>query len=77
MQVPVFIAQGELDETTVKPATTRQMMDSLCRQGANLTYEQYPDVTHRGVMATSRETSFEFADALLANQSVPGNYCGK
>ena len=77
MQVPVFIAQGELDATTVKPDTTRQMMDALCRQGAVLQYEEYPGVTHRGVMVSARSVAFKFADAQLANQGVSDNYCSK
>lgn len=77
MQVPVLIAQGDKDETTVKPPSTKKMMNELCSKGADLEYHEYAGVSHRGVMDSAEQAAFQFADKVLKNQSISSNYCGK
>ena len=75
MQVPVFIAQGTDDETTVTPATTKPMAESLCAHGAQVTYKLYDHQTHVSVIYASKDDAFSFADAVFAGR-IPAGSCG-
>jgi pimeloyl-ACP methyl ester carboxylesterase len=74
LQVPVFIAQGEKDQTTVTPPTTRQMMGALCGKGARIQYKEYAGEDHGSVIMASSADSLRFISSVLSNQT-PANDC--
>lgn len=68
MQVPVAIMQGEKDETTVTPPTTKLMIRALCSKGARVHYKEYADETHGSVVQASVKESLRFLDAVFKGE---------
>lgn len=73
MKVPVFVVQGEKDETTVTPPTTRPMVSALCAKGARIQYKEYAGATHGSVIAASAADGFAYLKALFDGTPVPSN----
>ena len=68
LQVPVAIMQGEKDETTVTPPTTKLMIRALCSKGARVHYKEYADETHGSVVQASAKESLRFLDAVFKGE---------
>lgn len=74
LKVPVMIAQGAQDETSVTPKTTGKMVASLCSAKAQVDYQIYEQANHDGVMSASSDTAFRFAETVLSGKT-PKNSC--
>lgn len=74
LKVPVLVAQGKQDETSVTEVTTRAMVASLCSKKAQVDYLSYDKANHEGVISASSDNAFRFAEAVLSDKSV-NNSC--
>lgn len=74
LAVPVLIAQGTKDQTTVTPETTEKMVSSLCASGATVDYQVYEGADHRDVIAQSSVDAFRFAETVLSGEA-PESTC--
>ncbi|WP_161567758.1 S9 family peptidase [Pigmentiphaga sp. H8] len=64
MRVPVLVMQGEKDETSVTPPTTRAMIASLCQNAkAPVAYREYAGATHGTVLPAAMDDALAFAQA--------------
>lgn len=74
LNVPVLIAQGTDDETTVTPSTTEKMVSSLCASDATVDYKVYKAADHRGVITASSMDAFQFAETVFSGKT-PKSTC--
>lgn len=73
LQVPVFVAQGEKDQTTVRPPTTRAMVSALCSKGARVHFKEYPGEDHGSTIMASSPDALRFIAAALHDQPTPND----
>jgi len=71
---PVFIAQGEADELVI-PATTNQLVATMCKNGDPVNFKGYPGIPHDTIGYTSAADVTTWMQGLLDGVSPPST-CG-
>ena len=73
--IPVFLAQGQVDDT-VPPAVTRAYMDRLCAAGSQVRLRTMPRVGHAFIARDSAAAAIDWMADRFAGEAAP-NDCGK
>jgi acetyl esterase/lipase len=74
-QVPVFLAQGAVDQL-VRPAVTSAYVRALCQNGSRVVVDVLPDVGHAFVAWVSANTAVAWMAARFDGEASPSD-CGR